>query len=69
MPRGHSGRIVLEIDLSKKDQLYIALAKNKLTLKEWFITQCDNYLSEFNQPGLFSEAVAEKTVSYKGDKE
>lgn len=68
MPRGFSGRIVLEIDPSKKDLLYIALAKNKLTLKDWFLTQCDKYLNEYNQLGLFSEEAAEKPISYKGDK-
>jgi len=68
MPRGLSGRIVLEIDPSKKDLLYIALAKNKLTLKDWFIAQCDNYLNEYSQLGLFTEEVAENTISYKGDK-
>jgi hypothetical protein len=68
MPRGLSGRIVLEIDPSKKDLLYIALAKNKLTLKDWFIVQCDNYLNEYNQLRLFNEEAAENPLSYKGDK-
>jgi hypothetical protein len=55
MSRGYSGRIVLEIDPSLKDNLYIALARNKLTLKDWFISQCTSFIEETNQPGLFTE--------------
>jgi hypothetical protein len=56
MSRGYSGRIVLEIDPSIKDSLYIALARNKLTLKDWFISQCISFIEETNQPYLFTEA-------------
>jgi hypothetical protein len=58
MSRGYSGRIVLEIDPSIKDKLYIALARNKLTLKDWFIKQCASFIEETNQPGLFAEKKA-----------
>ncbi len=60
MSRGNSGRIVIEIDPEVKDQLYVALVRNKLTLKDWFLLQCKNYLSEVYQPSLFSDSVAEK---------
>ena len=60
MPRGSSGRIVLEIDPSSKDRLYIALAKQKLTLKDWFLGQCSVYIQEVDQPSLFSDDVGEK---------
>jgi hypothetical protein len=66
MPRGPSGRIVLEIDPLMKNQLYVVLAKNNLTLKEWFIRQCDQYLITYNQPDLFSKAAAESSISYEG---
>lgn len=59
MSRGKSGRIVVEIDPKIKDQLYVALVRNKLTLKDWFLLQCDNYISGVYQPGLFSGSVAE----------
>lgn len=54
MSRGNSGRIVVEIDPEVKDRLYVALVKEKLTLKDWFLTQCNSYLSEVYQPSLFS---------------
>jgi hypothetical protein len=56
MSRGTSGRIVVEIDPDVKDQLYVALAKSKLTLKDWFLSQCNEYLSEFSQPSLFTDS-------------
>lgn len=54
MSRGNSGRVVIEIDPLIKDQLYVALAKNKITLKDWFLMQCGIYLSDLSQPSLFS---------------
>jgi len=64
MSRGNSGRIVLEVDTSIKDALYIALAKQKLTLKEWFLIQCTQFIYDTNQPSLFKSAVAELQPSY-----
>lgn len=58
MSRGRSGRIVVEIDPDIKDQLYTALVKNKLTLKDWFLIQCGAYLSETYQLNLFSDSIA-----------
>jgi hypothetical protein len=59
MSRGNSGRIVVEIDPYVKDQLYVALAKSKLTLKDWFLSQCNSYLSEATQPSLFPTTAAQ----------
>jgi hypothetical protein len=64
MSRGNSGRIVLEVDTSIKDALYIALAKQKLTLKEWFLMQCTQYIYDTNQPYLFKSIAAELQPSY-----
>ena len=58
MSRGNSGRIVIEIDPQIKDQLYAALAMNKLTLKDWFLSRCNSYLTEAIQPSLFSDSDA-----------
>jgi hypothetical protein len=44
MARGESGRIVLEIEPSDKEQLHSAVRKDGLTLKEWFVQQMQNYL-------------------------
>jgi len=60
MSRGNSGRIVVEIDPEVKDRLYVALVKDKLTLKDWFLTQCNSYLSDVSQPSLFSSFTPEK---------
>jgi hypothetical protein len=64
MSRGNSGRIVLEVDTSIKDDLYIALAKQKLTLKDWFLMQCTQFIYDTNQPSLFKSIAAERQPSY-----
>lgn len=53
MPRGKSGRIVLEIDPEEKQGLYDALEKDGLTLKEWFLGQARGYLQNHNQTEMF----------------
>jgi len=63
--RGYSGRIVLEIDPATKDNLYIALARKKLTLKDWFLGECFRFIKETDNPLLFTEMVAETKHSYK----
>jgi len=44
MARGKSGRIVLEINPSQKDELHCAVRKDGLTLKDWFLGQVTQYL-------------------------
>ena len=61
MARGDSGRIVLEIDPSQKDELYTALTRDGLTLKDWFLRQADQYLSNRDQFPLFSAPVVSET--------
>lgn len=53
MPRGKSGRIVLEVNPNEKEDLYEALEKDGLTLKDWFLGQARNYLQNRNQTELF----------------
>lgn len=65
MSRGNSGRIVLEIDPITKDQLYVALSKQKLTLKDWFLKQCKLYIAEVDQLQLFQQEVAEAEFPYR----
>ena len=65
MARGESGRIVLEIDPSQKGELYSALTKDGMTLKDWFLKQASLYLQDRSQLSLFpTPAVAEKLVQY-----
>lgn len=52
MPRGASGRIVLEIDPELKEELYASLQKEGLTLKEWFLERTRQYLYEDVQLGF-----------------
>ena len=46
MSIGSSGRVVIEIDPQTKRNLYSTLAKNGMTLKEWFLECADKYLTE-----------------------
>ena len=44
MPRGLSGRIVLEIDPKLKKELYSELVREGSTLKDWFIREAKKYI-------------------------
>lgn len=44
MPKGASGRLVIEIDTSLKHQLYVALAEENQTLKSWFLSSASEFL-------------------------
>lgn len=63
MARGESGRIVLEIDPEQKEQLYAAVTKEGMTLKDWFLRKASEYLQERSQPSLFGGAVISETSS------
>lgn len=66
MARGESGRIVLEIDPSQKEDLYSALTRDGLTLKDWFLNQAAQYLRDQDQLPLFgASVVSEKPTQYK----
>jgi len=60
MPRGDSGRIVLEIDPLNKQALYSAVTRDGLTLKDWFLARANEYLRNKDQLQLFK--VAESTI-------
>lgn len=52
MAKGNSGRIVVEIDPELKNELYDALGEQGLNLKQWFLDNVDDFLSERIQPTL-----------------
>ncbi|OEO30353.1 hypothetical protein VW23_021760 [Devosia insulae DS-56] len=52
MPKGDSGRVVIEVDPGLKRRLYSALAIEGSTLKDWFITAAGTYVKEREQPSL-----------------
>ena len=44
MARGQSGRIVLEVNPELKNELYSAISKKGMTLKDWFIDTAEQYI-------------------------
>ena len=52
MPKGESGRIVVDIDPALKRRLYSVLAMENSTLKEWFIQSAERYIEEKREPSL-----------------
>lgn len=51
MSIGNSGRIVIEIDPKIKRQLYSTLARDGMTLKDWFLQEATSYVgTEKNIP-------------------
>ena len=54
MARGKSGRIVIEADPKLKSDLYLALAKNDMTLKDWFLKQAEDFIKNNDQIKLFN---------------
>lgn len=49
MSIGSSGRIVIELDPEVKRHLYSALARDGLTLKDWFIKEAATYVAKAEQ--------------------
>lgn len=49
MSIGNSGRIVIEVDPDLKKGLYSALAKDGMSLKEWFLKGASAYLEHASQ--------------------
>ena len=54
MARGSSGRIVIVVEQGLKEKLYVELARQRLTLKEWFIGQATHFLEMSHHPSLFA---------------
>ena len=52
MPKGKSGRIVIEVAPDLKKRLYSELALWDMNLKTWFITQANNWIDKqsMNKP-------------------
>ena len=52
MPKGESGRVVIEVGPDLKRKLYAALAGDNSTLKDWFVEAATSYIAEREQPSL-----------------
>lgn len=61
MAKGPSGRIVIEVDPELKEELYSALKKEELTLKDWFLKNADVFLSGRSQMSLLPPSEDEIT--------
>ena len=57
MPKGTSGRIVVEFDPALKRRLYSALAERNLTLKDWFVEAAKDFVEQHRQPRLSLETL------------
>lgn len=68
MPRGKSGRIVLEVDPDEKQELYEALEKDGLTLKDWFLSQARSYMRNRSQTEMVL-MVAEPQAEFGKERE
>jgi hypothetical protein len=53
---GASGRIVIEVPPETKRELHAALARNGMSLKEWFLRQAQDYLAHAQQSKLNFDA-------------
>lgn len=63
MSIGSSGRIVIEIEPESKRLLYAALARDGMTLKDWFLKNVENYMTTNSQlPLSFSNASSASTA-------
>ena len=51
MARGSSGRIVIEVDPEFKNRVYVALAKQQMTMKEWFVTASESLIGRERATG------------------
>ena len=45
---------MVEVDPHLKDELYIELARQRLTLKAWFLFMAKQFLGDSRQPRLFA---------------
>lgn len=52
MPKGTSGRIVIEVNPEIKRRLYTVLAADGSTLKDWFVKEATDYIAEREEPSL-----------------
>lgn len=60
MPKGPSGRIVVEMDPVLKEELYDALKAEGFTLKEWFLENVEYFLKDRSQLNLSLDTLITK---------
>lgn len=70
MPRGRSGRIVVEVEKELKGRFHATLALDGLTVKEWFVEQASDYVesrSVLSAPPTIQRATAGRGRQKDGD--
>ncbi len=60
MSIGPSGRIVLEVEKDVKRELYSALSRDGMTLKDWFLKNALSYIADRTQMSLSLVSSEEK---------
>ena len=50
MPRGPSGRIVVELNPALKREFHAALAADGITLKDWFLSRVRAFVTDRRRP-------------------
>ena len=68
MAKGTSGRIVVDVDPALKSEVYIALAAQGSTLKDWFLKQARRLCDEQREPLLLRLQETPRAYS-KGESE
>jgi DNA (cytosine-5)-methyltransferase 1 len=63
MAHGDSGRIVIDVELDLKRQLYAALSLKGSTLKDWFRKSAEAFCAETMRPSRFRDARVSETQS------
>lgn len=64
MPKGPSGRLVIEVEPAFKHALYRVLKAQDRTLKDWFVQAAQDHIDQYQQPTLLP---LKQSVRKEGD--
>ena len=62
MAVGSSGKVLVEVAPDLKKELYVALRRDGLTMKDWFLQNARAYLASQRQPELVFSPPANPTA-------
>jgi len=55
MPKGNSGRVVIDAGAPLKRRLYRVLDAQGVTLKDWFMRTAEEHIDQYEQPRLLPQ--------------